>query len=451
MRIVSINLNQRSGARRPAERFETWLLNCEPDVLLAQEPWRPDAAPVELADYELAGYSQMIATWVRRSLVAPQVVHHTERWQELEVGGVTLHHVYLSPHSSKDRRLLLLDVATAARRSKKCLLVAGDFNMASAPEDGLFGGSVSQWTKASERGALQTLLTDGNLVDATSAQSLGHQEFTFERIQSGKALRFRCDLALISIDINRVTQTRYDHSVRLGRDSFTDHSAIVIDVEGEHESVRYPNVPCRLERNFGSQQKIEHSQSSLAAASSKTAMRRQEASQIARKLIEQRVLHDLSGHSLLDYGCGWGKDVEFYRHQGFDADGYDPEPKFGFKKLPERLYDLVCLVFVVNVLPSVDDRLDAVRAAAKFVRPGGYLLIAARSPRAVEYESRKGEWSRIGDGYVSSNAKGTFQKGISETEIGWFLGAADLTNSNCSLRLDGDVCHALGRKPPNRT
>lgn len=90
----------------------------------------------------------------------------------------------------------------------------------------------------------------------------------------------------------------------------------------------------------------------------------------------------LGVRSVLDYGCGWGKDVEFYRANALVADGYDPEPRFGWTTLPSQQYDLVCVVFVINVLPSVPHRLAAVRSAASFSRPGGYVLIAARSPRA---------------------------------------------------------------------
>lgn len=446
VRIVSINLNQRSGSRQAAERLEAWLLNWRPDVVLAQEPWRRDAEPVVLKGYNLVGHSQVIAAWVRHGLSASQIVQHAERWQELDVGGVTFHHVYLSPDSSKERRLLLLDLAGAVRDSGKHLVVAGDFNLAPTPEDGFFGGRISQWTKASERTALQKVLTDGNLVDTTSAQSSGRQEFTFERRQSGKALRFRCDLALVSIDIKGVAQTRYDHSVRLGPGSFTDHSAIVVDLaEASHPLSRRDDLANRPGKRLVSRPKPDPRESALAAASPKTAIRRREASQIARKLIKQGLLQELGVHSILDYGCGWGKDVEFYRSQGFDADGYDPESKFGFNELPERSYDIVCLVFVINVLPNVEDRLDAVSAAAKCVRPGGSLLIAARSPRAVESEARKGAWDRVGDGYVSSGAKGTFQKGISEAEIAWLLGASGLTLQDCRLGLSAEVSFALGR------
>ena len=40
---------------------------------------------------------------------------------------------------------------------------------------------------------------------------------------------------------------------------------------------------------------------------------------------------------LLDYGCGTGADVTYYRNQGLDAEGYDPHPPFGYADLPRRL------------------------------------------------------------------------------------------------------------------
>lgn len=144
-------------------------------------------------------------------------------------------------------------------------------------------------------------------------------------------------------------------------------------------------------------------------------------------------------------------DVRYYRSLGFDADGYDAEPKFGWP-LPEgKHYDLVTAVFVVNVLPSREQRLDVVRAAAEFARPGGYVLVAARSEAAVTAEARRGRWEKFNDGWISSGSKGTFQRGIPREELGWLFGAAGLELAEVHLSMTRDVSWLMGRKRDARS
>jgi hypothetical protein len=184
----------------------------------------------------------------------------------------------------------------------------------------------------------------------------------------------------------------------------------------------------------------------LAENSHKTA--RAQRTQVARELVDQGILLGLGIQSILDFGCGWGKDVQYYRACGFGADGYDVAAKFGFPR-PTRCYDLVCAVHVVNVLPTVDHRLYAVRSAAEFVRPGGYLLLAARSPTAIEAPARAGGWQRYNDGFISDSRKLTFQKGISPSELEHLLKEVALAVTGFGLRLNAQVSQALGRRAEN--
>ncbi|MCZ2077747.1 MAG: class I SAM-dependent methyltransferase [Bryobacterales bacterium] len=185
----------------------------------------------------------------------------------------------------------------------------------------------------------------------------------------------------------------------------------------------------------------------IAKASHKTAIKRKSPSQIARKLDKQGVLRSLAVHSILDFGCGYGADVEFYRSKGYEADGFDIEPRFGWTQVNERPYDLVTLVFVVNVLPRSEDRLSAARDAARHVRPGGHLLIAARSDLAIAAEARKGNWAPFNDGWISEPRKGTFQKGITLEELAWYADAIGFRSAECPLRLSSDVSWLLCRRP----
>ncbi|MEV0944033.1 methyltransferase domain-containing protein [Micromonospora wenchangensis] len=120
---------------------------------------------------------------------------------------------------------------------------------------------------------------------------------------------------------------------------------------------------------------------------------------------------------MLDHGCGRGSDVHHYRTSGLDADGWDPHPGFGQAIEPERQYDLVTNIFVLNVLPDPWQRIQAIQHAARFVRPGGHLFVVTRSPADIDPRAIPANWRTHHDGYWSSEAKGTFQKGIPTEEI----------------------------------
>ncbi|MCC5944264.1 MAG: HIT domain-containing protein [Bernardetiaceae bacterium] len=51
--------------------------------------------------------------------------------------------------------------------------------------------------------------------------------------------------------------------------------------------------------------------------------------------------------TILDYGCGLGKDVEYLKQHGFDIEGYD---KFYQPDLPSQKYDTILCTYVLNVL-----------------------------------------------------------------------------------------------------
>jgi len=448
MRIVSTNLNQRLGNAGVRLRFETWLAIQVPDLLVAQEPFkRGQPARPQIAGYRLIGTTPLVSCWIREHHGTAQVIEHSERWQEVRLSGLGIHNVYLSAHSSKDRCDLLLELADTVGRSGEECLVLGDFNLAPRLDDGLFGDKPSAFTKATERRALATLITAKRLVDSTCPAPGSAPEFTLERTVNGQSSRFRCDLALLSACLRDSVSVAYDHSVRTAAGSFTDHSAIVVELKGMNfapsgeRNLSPPRVPARASESRPSPERA-----SPAAASHKTAIKRRGGSQIARKLHEGGILTELYVRSILDFGCGYGADVHFYRQSGYQADGFDIEPRFGWERIEDREYDLVTVVFVINVLPSVDDRLSSIRAAARFVRPGGHLLIAARSESAIAGEALRGSWAQFNDGWISAPSKGTFQKGIPTVAIERLIGAVGFQIVECALRLSSDVSWLLGRR-----
>ncbi len=428
MRIISANLNQRLGNGMARARFESWLMVQAPDLLLAQEPFKPaNQTRPDITGYRLISTTPLVSCWLAECHDCPKVIQHCERWHEVRFNGLDLHNVYLSPHSSKARRELLREMAyTVGGSDEECCVVLGDFNLAPRPEDGVFGDKLSTFTKAGERQAFASLISSGKLVDATCPEPGAPGEFTFERIHKGQSSRFRCDLALVSESLRGSAAIAYDHSVRQGAGAFTDHSAVLVDV-----SCTRPTPSLDL------------SQRNPSANSYKTAIQRNgKPSKIARQLHDSGVLTKLDVRSILDFGCGHGADVEFYREAGYQADGFDIEPSFGWNACRGGLYDLVTVVFVINTLGLTNERLASIESAAWRVRPGGHLLIAARSESAVK---KKDGWVECNDGWIT--ARGTFQKGIPKTEIEWLMGAVGLQIVKVELRPGRDVSWGFGRRP----
>jgi ubiquinone/menaquinone biosynthesis C-methylase UbiE len=97
--------------------------------------------------------------------------------------------------------------------------------------------------------------------------------------------------------------------------------------------------------------------------------------------------------------------------------GYDPYPGFGWEDPPERTFDMVVQAFVLNVLPDPWQRLKALRDAAQFLRSGGWMLVVTRSSADIEARAVTAGWQAHHDGYWSSQARATFQKGISTEEV----------------------------------
>src|SRR6266511_3525427 len=97
----------------------------------------------------------------------------------------------------------------------------------------------------------------------------------------------------------------------------------------------------------------------------KTAITRRSPSPFARSVLEV-LAAKLSVSSILDYGC-----VQARLAVVGDV-GYDPYPPFGWahKPTPTAGYDLVTLIFVLNVLPDPWQRVQVLKLATTYLRPG---------------------------------------------------------------------------------
>jgi exonuclease III len=415
VRLASINLNKRLGNPAARAKLTAWLQQHRVDVLVAQEPWKPvDRAPIDLVGFGSVGGDGDLFCWVAERFAAPPVFRPDSFVQRLELAWLVVCNTYLDCGSTTARsgqlgRLRKIIAAETGRPTLAC----GDFNLAPRPVDGLNNGRPSTFNSATDRAPLAALLADAGLVDATATDP---PQFTIERRQSGVPSQFRYDLVLVPDHLVPAVTARYDHATRDGAQAFTDHSGILIDAPvtlapaaaAEHEQdTLFALLPQTVDQALST--RVEYQPH-------KTAMSRARSSPFARAVVDVLVPR-LGIASVLDHGCGRGSDLDHYRAAGLDADGWDPHPGFGQTAEPDRQYDLVANVFVLNVLPDPWQRIQALQHAARFVRPDGYLFVVTRSPVDIDPRASAANWPAHHDGYWSSEAKGTFQKGIPTEEI----------------------------------
>ena len=67
----------------------------------------------------------------------------------------------------------------------------------------------------------------------------------------------------------------------------------------------------------------------------------------------------------MDDGCGRGKDVEFYRELGCDAEGYDPYVPYRWSETHSGQYPIVTMIYVTDVIPTEEHRLLVEKALAQ--------------------------------------------------------------------------------------
>lgn len=120
---------------------------------------------------------------------------------------------------------------------------------------------------------------------------------------------------------------------------------------------------------------------------------------------------------VLDYGCGRGSDVRALLARDIDATGYDPHAPFGHDQPPVGTFDLVMMLYVVNVLDDRQTRLDAVAGAWSHVGAGGALFLVSRSDTEITRDAVNKHWPPHRDGYWSNQTRGMFQRGHNEEDL----------------------------------
>ncbi|WP_209330910.1 HIT domain-containing protein [Lunatimonas salinarum] len=83
---------------------------------------------------------------------------------------------------------------------------------------------------------------------------------------------------------------------------------------------------------------------------------------------------------VLDFGCGFGKDVEILAKQGIPIEGYD---KHYFPEFPEKKFDTILCFYVLNVLLP-EEQASVLMEISSLLKPSGKAYFAVR--RDLVYE-----------------------------------------------------------------
>jgi len=107
-----------------------------------------------------------------------------------------------------------------------------------------------------------------------------------------------------------------------------------------------------------------------------TAKKRDKLSYPAKILLNKNLLKG----EVLDFGCGFGTDVDFIRSKGISIDAYD---KYYFPDYPQKKYDTIICLYVLNVLQPLDQSIVLIQLS-QLIKPTGKVYFAVR--RDVKYE-----------------------------------------------------------------
>ncbi len=107
-----------------------------------------------------------------------------------------------------------------------------------------------------------------------------------------------------------------------------------------------------------------------------TAKEREQLSFPARQLFNKMLLVG----DVLDFGCGFGKDVELLKEKGIAISGYD---KHYFPALPLKKFDTITCLYVLNVLMQ-EEQAGVLMKISQLLKPAGKAYYAVR--RDLQYE-----------------------------------------------------------------
>jgi hypothetical protein len=121
----------------------------------------------------------------------------------------------------------------------------------------------------------------------------------------------------------------------------------------------------------------------------------------------------------LDWGCGRGADLAHLKSLGFQAAGFDPKYRPQRPPLESARFRYAQCAYVLNTLPTWEDRERVINEMALYLEPGSKVMVATRHPADVNYFAKRGSWQRKGEGFITGS--GSYQRGIHEDELGGML------------------------------
>ena len=86
--------------------------------------------------------------------------------------------------------------------------------------------------------------------------------------------------------------------------------------------------------------------------------------------------------SVLDFGCGFGKDVEILKEKNIEIVGYDPHY---FPQYPTQKFDTIICFYVLNVLLA-EEQVDVLMSISSLLKPKGKAYFAVRRDILHEYQ-----------------------------------------------------------------
>ena len=107
-----------------------------------------------------------------------------------------------------------------------------------------------------------------------------------------------------------------------------------------------------------------------------TAIERKSLSFPARILLKKNLLIG----DVLDFGCGFGKDVELLKSKGINIEGYD---KHYFPEYPTKKFDTIICLYVLNVLLP-EEQATVLMELSQLIKSTGTVYIAVR--RDLKYQ-----------------------------------------------------------------
>ena len=101
-----------------------------------------------------------------------------------------------------------------------------------------------------------------------------------------------------------------------------------------------------------------------------TAKERETLSFPAKLLLNKNVLFG----EVLDFGCGFGKDVELLKEKAINISGYD---KYYFPEYPTKKFDTIICFYVLNVLMP-EEQANVLIEISQLLKPSGKAYFAVR-------------------------------------------------------------------------